>query len=171
MHSADRAIAIALGANRHDPRAAIGRALEALRRGGVRDLQVAAFYVTRPVDCAPGTPDFLNTAAIGRWRGSLLALLALCRRTETALGRPAYRDADGTRVLDIDVLLADGRQIDCTVLTVPHPRLTGRLFVLEPLAEIAPQWPVPPGMDSVSCWRDRRRRGPGAAGWGQRLEP
>jgi len=167
--STGQPVAIGLGAYLDDPGNAIDRAVASLRQGGVAELRRAALYRTRPVGCVPGTPDFLNTAVVGLWRGSPLALLALCRRIEGALGRPAYRASDVPRVIDLDLLLVGQRRMDSVALTLPHPRLTDRRFVLEPLAEIAPDWLVPPGLATVASWRDRRRREDETADWGERL--
>lgn len=164
-----QSVAIGIGANLGDPGAAIATAIAALGHAGLEELRCASLYRTHPIGCAPGTPDFLNTAVTGRWRGSLLALLTLCRRIECSLGRPAYRPTNAARAIDLDLLLAGERQIDCAFLTLPHPRLTQRRFALEPLAEIAPRWVVPPQGMTVVGWRDRARREPGAAGWGERL--
>lgn len=163
--------AIGIGANLGDAAAAIEQAVAGLAHGGLEGLRRAALYRTRPVGCAADTPPFLNTAVIGRWRGSPVLLLALCRRLEVALGRPAYRQADSCRAIDLDLLLVGQRCLDDAVLTLPHPRLTARLFVLEPLAEIAPEWVVPLTGRTVAAWRDLARSEPGAAGWGDRLPP
>lgn len=164
-------VAIGIGANLGDAAAAIDRAVAGLAHGGLEGLCRAGLYRTRPVGCTADTPAFLNTAVTGRWRGSPRLLLALCRRLEVSLGRPAYRQADHCRSIDLDLLLVGQRCLDDAVLTLPHPRLTERLFVLEPLAEIAPDWVVPPTGRSVASWRDQARRADGAAGWGERLTP
>ncbi len=159
-------VAIGIGANVGDSLQAIAAALELLRRGGVLNLRRAPLYQTQPVDCDTGTAEFLNTVATGEWGGSPRGLLALCQATERSLGRPAAHSSRAARVLDLDVLLIGERQLAAAVLTVPHPRLTQRLFVLVPLAEIAPDWRIPPTLETVAACRDRALQQPGAEHWG-----
>ncbi|MBN2449859.1 MAG: 2-amino-4-hydroxy-6-hydroxymethyldihydropteridine diphosphokinase, partial [Lentisphaeria bacterium] len=140
-----------------------------LGEGGLGELRMAALYRTRPLDCVPGTPFFVNTAVTGRWQGSGADLLALCLRTECLLGRPALHSSREGRVLDIDVLLVGSACLSLPGLVVPHPRLTERLFVLVPLAEIAPLWRIPPGMQTVVEARDRLLARRDSVGWGRRL--
>ena len=162
-------VALGLGANLEEPVRAIAAAVEALRRGGVGDLRVAPFYRTTAVDCEPGTADFVNTVVVGRWRGSPLALLALCQAVETALGRPACHSSRLARAIDVDILLIGEHCLESAALTVPHPRLSRRLFVLVPLAEIAPEWRIPPTLESVASCRDRLLAAAGGQAWGKRL--
>lgn len=161
------AVAIGIGANLGEPLQAIATALLHLQRGGVLGLCRAPLYRTRPVGCDPDTPDFVNSAATGLWRGSPLALLALCRGIEQSLGRPATRSSRAARVLDLDVLLIGELELSSATLAVPHPRLTQRPFVLVPLADLAPQWRIPPTLDTVAACRDRVLREPGAEHWGR----
>ena len=74
------------------------------------------------------------------------AVLALAKALELAAGRqpPALTVRFGPRPLDVDLLLYGDRRSDAPELTLPHPRLRERRFMLAPLAEIAPDWPVPP---------------------------
>ncbi|MFA4945187.1 MAG: 2-amino-4-hydroxy-6-hydroxymethyldihydropteridine diphosphokinase [Lentisphaeria bacterium] len=136
-------VALGLGANLGDPAAALAAALAALRRGGVRKLRLSAVRVTVPVDCVPGTPPFHNAAATGEWGGTAVELLALCHRIERELGRPARHSPREARVIDLDILLFGGAVLRLPGLEVPHPRLLGRRFALEPLAELAADWPIP----------------------------
>ncbi len=160
-------VALGIGANLGDPLQAIMQALEGLQRGGLLSLRRAPLYRTRPVDCDAATPEFLNTAATGLWPESPEALLALCQRLEQSLGRPATHSSRTARVLDLDVLLVGERQLDTPTLIVPHPRLQRRLFVLVPLADIAPDWRIPPTLETVAACRDRALQEPGAETWGR----
>lgn len=160
-------MAIGLGANLGNPRQAIQMAVALLRTGGVQAVQCAPLYVTRPVDCEAGTPDFLNTVACGWWRGSPLALLALCRGIERRLGRPARHSSHAARTVDLDLLLVGERRLDSVLLTLPHPRLRQRLFVLVPLAELVPDWRLPPALETVAACRDRALQAAGAEPWGR----
>lgn len=116
----------------------------ALRRleASLGPLRVASLYRTAPVSPVP-QPDFLNTAALARTALSPEALLALAKALEREAGRrPGVRF--GPRPLDVDLLLYGDLQIETPELTLPHPRVRERRFVLVPLAEIAPDLPVPP---------------------------
>lgn len=105
-------------------------------------LRVASPYRSRAVSPVR-QPDFLNTAAVGRTSLPPDAVLAVAKALERAAGRrPGPRFAP--RPLDIDLLLYDAMQSADPELILPHPRLAERRFVLAPLAEIAPDLPVPP---------------------------
>ena len=143
-------IAIALGGNQGEVTAAFAKAVEMLRCGGVTQIRMARPILTTAVGCYPGTPDFLNTALIGEWKGTPLELLALTQEIERRMGRPAAHDSRASRPLDLDILLLEENSLDLPNLIVPHPRMRGRRFVLEPLAEIAPDWRVPPTGETVA---------------------
>jgi 2-amino-4-hydroxy-6-hydroxymethyldihydropteridine diphosphokinase len=105
-------------------------------------LRVASLYRTVAVSPLP-QPPFLNTAAVAHTSLAPEEILALAKALELAAGRrPGARF--GPRPLDVDLLLYGDRLSDAPELTLPHPRLRERRFMLEPLAEIAPGWPVPP---------------------------
>jgi 2-amino-4-hydroxy-6-hydroxymethyldihydropteridine diphosphokinase len=116
----------------------------ALRRleASLGPLRVASLYRSAPVSPVP-QPDFLNTAALARTALSPEALLALGKALEHEAGRrPGARL--GPRPLDVDILLYGDVLLDRPELTLPHPRMRERRFVLAPLAEIAPDLAVPP---------------------------
>ncbi|WP_338798321.1 2-amino-4-hydroxy-6-hydroxymethyldihydropteridine diphosphokinase [Acidovorax sp. DW039] len=127
---------IGLGANLGDAPAALRAALQALAAlPGTRLQQCSALYRSAPVD-ATG-PDFYNAVAALHTSLPPHELLAALQSIEAAAGRERpYRNAP--RTLDLDILLFDGFAIDTPTLTVPHPRMHERAFVLLPLAEIAP---------------------------------
>lgn len=109
------------------------------------DLRVASLYRSAAVSPVP-QPDYLNTVAVGHTSLEPEAVLAVCKALERAAGR-RRRPQDprfGPRPLDVDLLLWGDRVSDRPELTLPHPRLRERRFVLEPLAEIAPDLAVPP---------------------------
>lgn len=91
----------------------------------------------------PPQADFLNAVITGRTLLSPLDLLRLLRRLEAEAGRSPGGATNGPRTLDLDLLLYGDRQIDLPELVVPHPRLTGRRFVLAPLADLLPDLVVP----------------------------
>lgn len=105
-------------------------------------LRVAPFVRTLPVSPIP-QPEYLNTAAVGWTSLPPEAVLALAKALELAAGRrrgPRF----GPRPLDVDLLLYGAVESSAPELTLPHPRLRERRFMLEPLAAIAPDLPVPP---------------------------
>jgi len=113
-------------------------------------LRIASLYRSSPLSPVP-QPDYLNTAAVAQTTLEPEAILALAKALELAAGRqtPARTVRWSPRALDIDLLLYGDRISDAPELTLPHPRLRERRFMLEPLAEIAPDWPVPPDGTSV----------------------
>jgi 2-amino-4-hydroxy-6-hydroxymethyldihydropteridine diphosphokinase len=133
---------IGLGANLGDAAAAVRAALEALARLPDSTLEAASsLYRTAPVGA--GGPDYVNAVAALRTRLPAPALLEALQALEQRAGRERpYPNAP--RTLDLDLLLYGDARIASARLTVPHPRLHERAFVLVPLAEIAPQR-VPPG--------------------------
>jgi 2-amino-4-hydroxy-6-hydroxymethyldihydropteridine diphosphokinase len=143
MHAAPAAVCayIGLGGNLGDARAAVLDALQALNQlPDSRVVAQSALYRSAPVE-AHG-PDFINAVAALQTRLPPLDLLAQLQALEQAAGRERpYRNAP--RTLDLDLLLYGDAQIDLPQLSVPHPRMFERAFVLAPLAEIAPAR-VPP---------------------------
>jgi len=127
----------------------LDRALRQLE-AALGPLRIASLYRSSPLSPVP-QPDYLNTAAVAHTSLEPEAVLALAKALELAAGRrsPARQSPPGVRFgprpLDIDILLYGDRRSDAPELTLPHPRLRERRFMLEPLAEIDPGWPVPPG--------------------------
>jgi 2-amino-4-hydroxy-6-hydroxymethyldihydropteridine diphosphokinase len=119
----------------------LGRALRQLE-ASLGPLRIASLYRSVPVSPV-AQPDFLNTAALAHTTLEPEAVLALAKALEWAAGR-RRGVRFGPRPLDIDLLLYGDRQSSAPELTLPHPRLRERRFMLEPLAEIAPGWLVPP---------------------------
>jgi 2-amino-4-hydroxy-6-hydroxymethyldihydropteridine diphosphokinase len=139
-------VALAFGGNLGAVEDAIQEALELLSPSVTR-LRVASPY-RGPAVSPIAQPDFLNTAAVGFTVLPAATLLALVKELEWRAGRrPGARD--GPRPLDIDLLLYDGLVLETPELTLPHPRLAMRRFVLEPLAELAPDLRVPPRGERV----------------------
>ena len=154
-------VALGLGANRGDPAQAIANAIRLLTGGGLLQARCSPLYQSRPVNCEPGTPPFVNAALTARWGDTPAALLDLCQRVETRLGRPRQHSSREARVIDIDLLLFADRVIEKRTLTVPHPRLRERLFVLAPLHDLAPGWRIPPDQTPVTeIYRHRRAATP-----------
>ena len=128
-------VLLGLGGNLGDPAATIAAALTRLDGGGVRILRRSGFYRTAPWS-VPDQPDFVNLCAAGETALSPQALLALIHRIEADLGRER-RERWGPRPIDIDILTYGDAAADEPGLTIPHPRLTERAFVLVPLLDIA----------------------------------
>lgn len=115
-------------------------------------LQVAPIHRTAPVSPIP-QPDYLNTAAVGITDLAADEVLAVCKLLEMHAGRrPRLADEPrlGPRPLDVDLLILGDEVHTDPWLTVPHPRLAERRFVLEPLVEIAPGLAVPPDGRTVA---------------------
>lgn len=130
---------IALGANLGDRRGAIESALLLLQsHPEVSQVYCSTLHETAPVGGPPGQGPFLNAAARLSTTLSPEALLDLLHKIERDLGRVRYEHW-GPRTIDLDLLFYDDLVIDQPGLTVPHPRLHERRFVLEPLAEIEPE--------------------------------
>jgi 2-amino-4-hydroxy-6-hydroxymethyldihydropteridine diphosphokinase len=127
---------IALGSNMGDKMATCQQALEYLRKNG-RITHVSSFYRTEPVGY-PDQEDFVNAVVEMETDLSPLALLAACHVIEDSLGRNRLVHW-GPRTIDLDILLYGDKIIDTAELTIPHPLMTSRGFVLVPLCEIAPQ--------------------------------
>lgn len=146
-------VAFSLGSNLGDRAAHLHRGFILLAEHGVRDARLSAFFANPPWDCPPGAGPFLNAAVVGQTALSPERLLALCHHIEQELGRPADHAFHADRTLDIDLLLYGDQVRHTTALTLPHPGLTQRDFVLVPLAELAPDWVVPPGPRTVADYR------------------
>lgn len=132
---------LGLGSNLGDRMGNLGAALKMLETGG--DCEVAAVssaYLTRPVG-VEDQPDFVNAVAVVRTTLSPAQLLQRCLDVESRLGRRRTLRW-GPRVIDIDILTysvcSESVAVREDSLSIPHPRMMERAFVLVPLAEIAP---------------------------------
>jgi 2-amino-4-hydroxy-6-hydroxymethyldihydropteridine diphosphokinase len=141
MMKADMAEAlIALGGNVGDVRATLERAIAALCDGGaVRLIARSSDYRTPPWG-VEDQPPFVNCAIAVATRLAPLALLHRAQAVERQFGRDRASERRwGPRTLDIDLIAYDDVMLDTPELTLPHPRLFERAFVLAPLAEIVPE--------------------------------
>ena len=127
---------IGLGANLGDARQAVQEAMQTIAAFDYCQLHVASpLYRSVPVDSSG--PDYFNAVLQISTRLSAPDLLARLHQLERGAGRERpYRNAP--RTLDLDILLYGTARIDSPTLTVPHPRMRQRAFVLRPLADIAP---------------------------------
>lgn len=136
-----------LGSNLGNRAQTLAEALHALR-ARVPLTRVSSLYETTPMGYAE-QPDFLNIACAGETTLSPAALLRFVKQIEQRLGRqPTFRF--GPRLIDVDILLYDDLVLETPALTIPHPRLAERAFVLAPLAEIAPDV-VHPGLQRTAA--------------------
>ncbi|HEY2760066.1 MAG TPA: 2-amino-4-hydroxy-6-hydroxymethyldihydropteridine diphosphokinase [Pirellulales bacterium] len=128
---------IGLGSNEGDRRQILDAAIDRISHlDEIVELRKSAWRVTKAIGGPIGQPDFLNGAALLETSLSAEALLAHLQQIEIDLGR---RRAGrwGPRTIDLDLLLLDDLIIDSPQLTLPHPRMAFRRFVLEPAAEVA----------------------------------
>jgi 2-amino-4-hydroxy-6-hydroxymethyldihydropteridine diphosphokinase len=145
---------IGLGSNLEDPRAQILRACAALERlPATRMVGRSPLYRSKPFGPVP-QPDFINAVAgvltqldAPRLLGELLAL-------ERALGRPTERERWGPRIIDLDLLVHGRERRQEPGLTLPHPGIVERNFVLYPLCDLAPDLEVP-GLGRVAELKGR----------------
>lgn len=130
---------LALGSNLGDREANLRFALTALGQERVSIAACSSVYETEPQDLKE-QPWFLNLVVLARTSLFPIQLLKIVQRIERQVGReaPGIRVPKGPRLLDIDLLLFGKTVMQTPVLTLPHPRMAARRFVLEPLLEIAP---------------------------------
>ena len=126
---------IALGSNLGDKAANLGQAVKLLQAKGLQIRSVSSFFQTEPYGVTD-QPEFINAAACVETSLPPEALLKLLLETELEMGRVRLRHW-GERNIDLDLLLYDDLIYHSDKLTLPHPDMQNRLFVLQPLAEIA----------------------------------
>ena len=120
--------------------------------GCTPDAVSAPIFETDPVDCPGGSGAFLNTVVeIGLPENTNLPrLLARLREIERLLGRPSRYPRNVSRPIDLDILYAGSHRLTSPDLTLPHPRLSERRFVLAPLAAIRPDLVLPGQEQSIA---------------------
>lgn len=148
---------IGLGANLGDPSRTLRLALDLLSRTPGLSLSTASrLYETQPVGGEPGQPHYANGIAIVNSQVNAHKTLELLQGIEDELGRTRQR-VWAARTIDLDLLAFDDQVMMTESLILPHPRMTVRRFVVEPLAEIAPDWVHPQLGWSVARLRDHLR--------------
>ena len=155
---------VGLGANLGERETALRSALAAIGRlPGTRVTRVSPLYGSAPVDA--GGPNYLNAVAELTTTLAPQALLEALQTIERGAGRERpYRNAP--RTLDLDILWFGGQIIDSPALTVPHPRMAERAFVLRPLADLAPDRVEAAWLQAVASQDIQRLEGPG---WADRV--
>jgi 2-amino-4-hydroxy-6-hydroxymethyldihydropteridine diphosphokinase len=137
-------VTLGLGANLGDRLASLQRAVELLAGRGVRAVASSRVWETEPVGGPDEQPTYLNAVVRAETELDPAGVLTAANGVEAALGRT--REVRwGPRTIDIDVLLFDDLRRDDPELTIPHPRLTERGFVVLPLLEIDPEPVLPDG--------------------------
>ena len=136
---------LGLGANQGDRLAALRAARDALAAGGVEVLASSSVYETAPQGQVTDQPDFLNACVAIATELGPEELLDACKRVEHDLGRRPGGPRHGPRPIDVDVLLLGRLEHRSARLTLPHPGVTSRRFVLEPLLELDPALTLPDG--------------------------
>jgi len=145
---------IGLGSNLDDPRAQVLRAAQALQ--GLprsRFVGLSGLYTSPPM-AGMDQPDYVNAVAALETQLSPEALLEALQGIERRMGRPVIHERWGPRIIDLDLLLLGGLTCATPRLSLPHPGIGQRSFVLYPLAELAPELMVP-GLGRVKDLRDR----------------
>jgi len=134
---------VALGSNLQDPPAQLRAALAGIARLPHTCLAARSrLYQSAPLG-PPGQPDYCNAVCVIDTALEPLPLLRALLGLETAAGRTRSGPRWGPRVLDLDLLHVEGVRMDTPELTLPHPHLHERGFVLTPLSEVAPLLEIP----------------------------
>jgi 2-amino-4-hydroxy-6-hydroxymethyldihydropteridine diphosphokinase len=149
-------IAIALGSNLGDREANLAFGLSALP-GFITNLRQSTWHDTTPVGVSPDQPRYLNGVVIGETELPARELLERLLAIEHEAGR-TRPSVMAPRTLDLDLILYGDAVIEEPGLAVPHPRFRERLFVLEPLAELAPGWIDPATGMPISALLQRARQ-------------
>jgi 2-amino-4-hydroxy-6-hydroxymethyldihydropteridine diphosphokinase len=135
-------VAFGLGSNLGDRSAHLAAAVERLLSlGAVREPRLSAIYETSPI--GPEQPAYLNQVLVGMSDATPEALLSSLHAIEGALGRTRSAVRWGPRTIDIDLLALGAERRDGPDLVLPHPGIADRRFVLEPWAEVDPDFVVP----------------------------
>lgn len=145
---------VALGSNLGDSRRLLEAAFQRLQDFSATPIRRSSLWRSSPVDCPPGSPDFLNAVAAlkplaGETPESLLGKL---KELEVEFGRTPKAVMNEPRPLDLDLIAFGDELRNSPQLTLPHPRAHLRAFVLQPLAELAPDLKLPGMTQSVSTF-------------------
>ncbi len=160
MQKQPSTVYVGVGSNKGDRRRHIRRALCLLQQQeGIRLEAVSPFYETRPQGGPAGQRNYWNGVVRVRTSWSSPRLLGILKRVEAQVGRrPGVRWGD--REVDLDILVRGAQVLRKKDLRIPHPRMVHRVFVLRPLAELAPRLRHPVTGKSMAahlrCLADRR---------------
>jgi 2-amino-4-hydroxy-6-hydroxymethyldihydropteridine diphosphokinase len=157
---------LGLGSNLGDREGHLRVGIEMLGEHGVGVEAVSSVYETEPVGEVLDQPDFLNAAVRIRTGLEPEPLLDVCKAIEVERGRMLAAARHSPRPLDIDLLLLGDIELEVERLTLPHPEVTSRRFVLTPLLELDPDLALPDGsrltdaLASLGPGQEVRRLGP-----------
>lgn len=142
---------VALGSNLGDRLAnlRVGRDFLLTLHQGAMSALISSAYETDPMDCAPGTPPFLNAVVEIQTFFDLTILWEKLREQERRLGRDDAPLRNRPRPLDLDILYMGNLQICEGPVLLPHPRASQRRFVMQPLADLHPHLILPGHVESV----------------------
>lgn len=160
LSSLDQLAFVALGSNLPtdygSPAATVIAAMSRLRslqqHPGERELLLSSLWQSKPVNCPPGTPWFVN-AVVGLVPDPALSasqFLECLLHLEIEFGRPSQHETNSPRSLDLDLIDFRGQQLTSPELTLPHPEAVNRSFVMLPLNEIAPTLVLPGHQETVA---------------------
>lgn len=152
MDSVPVQVVVAFGSNLGDSASLIRWAMDRLEDRSSRPLRRSSLWTSTPVDCPPGSPTFTNAVAIlspkdGETPESLLTFL---QSVEVEAGRRPKVVHNESRPLDLDLIAWDGETRHTPRLVLPHPRALVRRFVLQPLAELDPNYRFPGEAASIT---------------------
>jgi len=136
---------LGLGSNVGDRESHLRAAIEMLEERGVEVDAISSAYETEPVGEVLDQADFLNAAIRICTELEPEALLDLCKEIEVARGRTLDAPRHSPRALDVDLLLLGDLELSSERLTLPHPEVSSRRFVLAPLLELDPELTLPGG--------------------------
>ena len=143
MERGSNPVLLSLGGNLGDVASTFDRAAAELERNGFHIWKRSGVYRSAAMGCEEGAPDFLNCSILGEWNDTLFSLLERIHRIEEMFGRPADHPHWVSRPLDIDILVMGELKMNTARLTIPHPEIEKRDFVVLPSAEIAPELVIP----------------------------
>lgn len=145
-------VVVALGANLDDPVHQVRQACLRLAREFPGGFAASSLWTSSPVDCPPGSPQFVNAVVVFDAPAGATpeTLLRRFQQWEQEAGRPEVRGLNAPRPLDLDLIAFGTIRLSSDRLTLPHPRAHQRRFVLVPLAEVTPHLRLPGWKDDVA---------------------
>ena len=143
---------IALGSNLGDSRRNVLCAMDRLQELSIVPLRKSQLIETKPVDCPPGSPNFVNAVVgvVPHSSETPESLLGKLQELEKEFGRPPKKVMNEARPLDLDLIAFGNETRNTQKLVLPHPRAHLRRFVLQPLSEIAPDLILPGQVKNVA---------------------
>jgi 2-amino-4-hydroxy-6-hydroxymethyldihydropteridine diphosphokinase len=137
---------LGLGSNIGDRRSHLESAVDALRERGIEVVASSSVYETEPVGLVLAQRDFFNACLRIETDDGPEELLDACKQIEQAMGREGGGVRHGPRVIDVDLLMLGDLVYHSERLTLPHPEVVSRRFVLVPLLELDPELALPSGL-------------------------